>query len=1848
MSFFRVFHCESASKNEWIYQWNQQLPLFPDCGTEILFPLSLVVYSILVTLPYTISLAVSNSNIRRLISCLYLFKLVLVCISLLLNTICILYIISGTQNFEFHLYVRHASISISLILFIIVMHYERRQNSSSSSVVFYYLLLLNFVWICCCWNHTIDYIKYSYNPFTTNNNTTTTTNVSISNNTLQPNSFEQKKENFLNILDYINLLTAIIIFIVNCNSERRQCIKTNKIVNMKNLHLIEIFTNNTNPNDNEVNNDVEEHLTNQINMNYKDENVELQNLQAKSPENDCSYLSRITYSWFTSLIIKGFRKPLEFRDLWRLDSQHHSVNVSRIFFNNLDRFLVPNKSTNNYLEKRRASMGNSIIHASNNSLDNELRRRSTQSTLGFGIPQLNKHLYKSGLVNPYSDDANIRRASEDICLLNNQTSLQNNTTTNNNDKNSTSGYADNHSNELFQRADSQLDTTVNSIPTSAIKAHPRDQPTRRSVRIRVGPKPEYIPELSELHTDSTNSPQTNENSDFFTKDVDSKSTALLNNPIEQTDNHVTEVKSTTKDDLKNSPESEVIVKSLSPRRFQCFSCICMPKREFGLIYVLFITYGKTLIWSAFLKLIYDILVFVNPALLKLLLNFLQNTDSEPIWHGYLYAIAIFIDTSVQSLILQSYFHVVFNLGMNIKTAITAAVYRKSLRLSNKARYKSTTGQIMNLMSSDAQQFVQLMPFINILWSGPLQITVAMVFLWRELGPSVLAGVGVLLLLLPINVLAARRSKLFQEKKSAFADCRIKFINELMSGIRVLKLYAWEPSFMKEIGRIRDKEVRFLRKFTYLQSISFLWHCSPFFVAIASFGVYILISDKNILDAQKAFVSISLFNILRFPLFMFPMIISNLAQCYVSIGRLTQFLLHTELDMESHSKEDTPGIAAVVECGVFGWDPDEEPTLTNISVQFPEGQLTTIMGTVGSGKSSLLHALLGDMENFNGRVNVKGTVAYVPQQPWIFNATLRDNILFHHAYEPVKYQRVLHACNLIPDLEMLPNGDMTEIGDKGINLSGGQKQRVSLARACYVDADVYLLDDPLSAVDSHVGLHLLKHVLSRSTGILASKTCILTTHSPKALPFSDRVGLIADGQLIELGNYRQLIHSQTSRLSTFLLSALREESEVQLNSPKETVNNSPENLTKDFLQSNSLLPIESSQVSLDRKRSNSETLSAISSNIRHANFTPTRLSQRSNKSSIIVVEEAKLTEEDEEPKSMQQLSQPEKVLTGRIKFKVFFIYAKNIGILCGILVLLFYPTNHLLSLGTNLWLADWSNDATINQQNLTNNTLITLSEINSQSNINLEQFYAQRNYRLLIYGVIGGFQVLFSMLSIYTLAIGHLRCVIRLHSQLLSYVLHAPSTYFDLVPSGRIVNRFSQDIATLDNPVLVTLNSTLNCVLTCFLTLCLACTLNPFMIIPICLLTVIYLLIQNLYVKTSRQLKRLESVSLSPIFSHFTETLSGVDSIRAYKLTEIYKTISSSRQDLNNSAVYASIISQRWLAILLELVGNLVILAVAILSVVARGHLSAGLSGLIITYALGLNQTLNWLVRMFSELEINIVSIERIHEYSTIEQEAPWESDCSYLPSNWPEGKIEFINYSTRYRPELDLALKSINFKVEKGEKLGIVGRTGSGKSSLVLGLFRMLEAAEGEILIDGYDISKLGLHDLRNRLTLIPQDPVLFSGTLRFNLDPFSHYTDDAILHALELANLKSFLKETSDDNTGLDVLISEGGSNISLGQRQLVCLARALLRHTSILVLDEATAAIDMQTDNLIQATIRQEFSSCTVITIAHRLNTVLDYDRILVLEDGEVKELDSPKVLLQNKKSKFYALAKDARIVD
>ncbi|KAF5402962.1 hypothetical protein PHET_03006 [Paragonimus heterotremus] len=1442
--------------------------------------------------------------------------------------------------------------------------------------------------------------------------------------------------------------------------------------------------------------------------------------------------------------------------------------------------------------------------------------------------------------------------------------------------------------------------------------------------------------------------------------------------------------------------------------------------KWGFIVALIEMFWTRLVWTGLLKLLHDTLLFISPLLLKILLKFMQGDHGEPVWHGYLYAVTMFVAGCTQTLILQRYFRDVNIMGMHLRTVITCAVYRKSLRLSNKARCESTTGKIMNLISSDAQHFTTLMPYVHVVWSGPFQIVVAIVLLWRELGPSVLAGIGVLLLLLPFNAVIARLSKTVQEKKFMAADSRVKMITEILNGIRVIKLYAWEPSFITEVNRLRQKEVHYLRRFAYLQSVSFLWSCAPFLVALSTFGVFVMVSDQNILDAQKAFVSLTLFNILRFPLFMFPMVTSSLIQAYVSGMRLNHFLQLIELNPDSVLHEDTPGVAAVIERGVFGWDSEEEPVLHNISIQFPEGQLTSVMGSVGSGKSSLLHALLGDMERLNGCVNIKGSVAYVSQQPWIFNATLRDNILFLKPYDPVRYEKVIEACGLTPDLQILPNGDMTEIGDKGINLSGGQKQRVSLARACYADADVYLLDDPLSAVDAHVGMHLLNKVFSRSTGILASKTCILTTHSPKTLPFSDRVVLMVDGQISQHGTYRQLLQSRTSQLAEFLSDTVL--SQPTSRSRTQTSHSDTQSIGQDVNRNAAPSPrthpgtqrstddVRPSHLACQTDYSPGRRSSSIRSTT-SLDGSLLKLDQQQQHhivspstgmltnggdvfpfGSVLSMDTQEVVEENQnaaidtkqEPEQSDhfRLTQAEQAKTGSVRWSTFKIYFRNVGVIYCLLILISYPVTHLASFGTSLWLADWSEDSA-SQSNLSDWLRANPEAFYNQTaypnlSSRLAEFKAQRDYRLGIYGVLGCVQAVLKFLShvignngtlrassrlhsmcfeslmhsyglslgymdsvrdevdcsvekteglpllshrtahisppmtealtrlsfdiadadnvlpftftgminlclelcitlglqSYTLlstgsvyaitaalttlvlgacvlahiqavitswvsaiafAIGHLACVRKLHGLLLAGVLHSPAGFFDKVPQGRVINRFAQDISTLDGPLMDSLKSTFNCFLHCTLTVCTACSINPWIVIPVACLTALYMILQKVYVANSRQLKRIESISRSPIFSHFSETLSGADYIRAYSMTEKYVGINYVRLDANNAAAYASMTAQRWLAVLLEMVGNLLILSVAIFCVFTRGQLSAGFSGLVISYALNLNQSLNWLVRMTAELENNLVCVERIDEYANIEQEAAWEVAECKPPSSWPMGTISFIDYGLRYRADLDLVLKDINLTVKRGERIGIVGRTGSGKSSLVLGLFRMLEAAKGRVVIDGRDISQLGLHDLRKRLTLIPQ------------VHPFDEHEDSEVWHVLELANLKTYVTETAN-SLGLNMIISEGGSNLSMGQRQLVCLARALLRRTPILVLDEATAAVDPITDNLIQDTIRKEFSDCTVLTIAHRLNTIMDYDRILVLHDGRMLEVGNPRELIKDANSKFFALAKDAHSVE
>uniref|UniRef100_A0A4X2LLY1 ATP binding cassette subfamily C member 3 n=1 Tax=Vombatus ursinus TaxID=29139 RepID=A0A4X2LLY1_VOMUR len=1178
------------------------------------------------------------------------------------------------------------------------------------------------------------------------------------------------------------------------------------------------------------------------------------------------------------------------------------------------------------------------------------------------------------------------------------------------------------------------------------------------------------------------------------------------------------------------------------------------KREPSFLRALLTTFGPYFLIGSFYKLIQDLLSFVNPQLLSILIQFVSNR-SAPAWWGFLVAGLMFGCSIIQTLILHQHFQYVFVTGIRLRAGITGVIYRKALVITNSAKRSSTLGEIVNLMSVDAQRFTDLVNFLNMLWSAPMQIILAIYFLWQNLGPSVLAGVALMILLIPLNGAIAMKTRAFQVEQMGYKDSRIKLMSEILSGIKVLKLYAWELSFSQMIEKIRQGELQVLRKMAFLNAVStFTWFSAPFLVSLITFAVYVSVDDKNILDAQKAFVSLSLFNILKFPLNALPQVISILTQTSVSLKRIQHFLNHEELDPQRLEMRIGFFSAHASQLTLDSWF---SLLPTSLNLQVPKGSLVAIVGPVGCGKTSLISALLGEMEKLEGKVAVKGSVAYVPQQAWIQNATLQDNVLFGQPMDQKRYQGILEACALLTDLDVLPGGDQTEIGEKGINLSGGQRQRVSLARAVYSDADIFLLDDPLSAVDSHVAKHIFDHVIGPG-GVLGGKTRILVTHGVSFLSQADLIIVLGDGRVSEAGSFSALLQ-QEGAFAEFLRNYVPDDDNFQ----------EEDSATGISLYTNAIcLRIPLSLVSYGLL--SHLLLTAISA-----------------------------------------------FLALQVKLSVFWAYAKAVGLCISVTVCFLYTCQSAAAIGANIWLSDWTNEPVIN---------------GTQSNTSL---------RLGVYAALGILQGIFVMMSSFTLAIGGIQAARTLHNNLLANKMHSPQFFYDTTPSGRILNRFSKDIYVIDEVIPPTILMLLGTFFNSASTLVVIMSSTPLFVVVILPLAGLYIFVQRFYAATSRQLKRLESVSRSPIYSHFSETVTGASVIRAYRRSQDFMAISDAKVDANQKSCYPNIISNRWLGIRVEFVGNCVVFFAALFAVIGRQSLNPGLVGLSVSYALQVTLSLNWMVRMASDLENNIVAVERVREYSETKTEAPWVIEGSRPPPDWPhQGEVEFVNYSVRYREGLELVLKNLSLRVKGGEKVGIVGRTGAGKSSMTLCLFRILEAAQGEILIDGVNIASIGLHDLRSMLTIIPQDPVLFSGTLRMNLDPFGKYSDEEMWQALELSSLHKFV---GSQPQGLDFECSEGGENLSVGQRQLVCLARALLRKSRILVLDEATAAIDLETDGLIQATIRSQFEGCTVLTIAHRLNTIMDYTRVLVLDKGTIAEFDSPTNLIMAR-GIFYGMAKDA----
>ncbi|CRL02706.1 CLUMA_CG015844, isoform A [Clunio marinus] len=1193
-------------------------------------------------------------------------------------------------------------------------------------------------------------------------------------------------------------------------------------------------------------------------------------------------------------------------------------------------------------------------------------------------------------------------------------------------------------------------------------------------------------------------------------------------------------------------------------------------------------------FAGLLQIAMNCLTFASPLLLNELILYVNPAlPPGPLWQGLLMTFALFIVTFVQSILNGQYFLKTFLVGFRIRSSLISAIYRKALRISNSAKKDTTVGEVVNLMAVDAQRFFELVSYLHVLWSGPMVIGIAIWLIYRILGVAVFAGLAVMILMIPLSGFIAAKLRDLQIVQMKAKDERVKSMNEILNGMKVLKLYAWEPSFEKLILGTRENEMVVLKKAAlYNAGTYFVWSLAPFLVSLASFITFVMMG--GVLSPNVAFVAISLFNILRFPMAMFPMMIAFIMQAWVSVKRINKFLNSEEIDPNNVTKNKSD-YALNVDNGSFTWG-GESTTLKNINMKVKKGNLTAIVGSVGCGKTSLVSALLGEMEKLNGNINVDGRTAYVPQQAWIQNSTLRDNILFGRPYDKNFYDKVVEACALVPDLAMLPAGDQTEIGEKGINLSGGQKQRVALARAVYSEADIYLLDDPLSAVDSHVGKHIFDNVFGVN-GLLKDKSRLLVTHAVVFLPRVDEIYVMVNGEITESGSYKYLL-SQKGAFSEFLTQHLQElEDDEELMEIQNSIQDKDMKLILE--RSISTLSSEKSSVNGSVRRRKSGR----------------RASEKSEKETI--------------PPSndKSKLIDSEEAATGSVGAGVYVRYFKSIGLVLGIGAILSNAANQAAAVYSGIWLTHWSSD-------------VRASDPDDPT---------WRNIYMGGYGGLGVAQAVGLLATSVIFAIGCLRAARDLHNKLLHNTLRLPMSFFDTTPLGRILNRFSKDVDVIDTVLPMSMRFWIMMFFNCIAVLIVISYSTPLFMTVIIPLGFVYYFIQKFYVATSRQLKRIESVTRSPIYTHFSETITGQSTIRAYEVGERFTLESESRVDYNQKMSYPSIVANRWLAVRLEIVGSVVVLFACLFAVLARDTINPAMVGLSISYALQISQVLSFLVRMTAEVETNIVAIERVDEYSNREQEAPWKT--VEMDPTWPQkGIVIFKNFQVRYREGLELVLKGIDFSVKSQEKIGIVGRTGAGKSSLTLALFRIIEAAEGKIIIDDINIAEIGLHSLRSRLTIIPQDPVLFSGNLRMNVDPFNVYSDDAIWTALEQSHLKLFVKGLSD---GLDYKISEGGENLSVGQRQLVCLARALLRKTKVLILDEATAAIDLETDELIQKTIRTQFTDCTILTIAHRLNTIMDSDRVIVLDQGKIAEYDSPKNLLENKDSIFYGMAKNAGLV-
>ncbi|CAH2355792.1 oligomycin resistance ATP-dependent permease Yor1p [[Candida] railenensis] len=1273
--------------------------------------------------------------------------------------------------------------------------------------------------------------------------------------------------------------------------------------------------------------------------------------------------------------------------------------------------------------------------------------------------------------------------------------------------------------------------------------------------------------------------------------------------------------------------------------------------------------------SAVLGSIAMIFMSLMPLLTKQLIRFVEsysNPDSnESIGVGIGYAIGCSFATLVTGFLFNHFTHVGLTLGIKVKSILTAAVLAKSFKLSPASRRKHTSGKITSLMGTDLSRVELGCFFSPLLMILPISLAIAIAILAINIGVSTLVGLAVFGGFLVAIGFGTSKMFSYRTKITKLTDTRVDIVKEVIHNLKMIKFYSWELPYLSKVINARSAEIEAILKIQAVRNIinSFALSLTGI-TAMVSFLVMYAINGTTKGPAE-IFSSVSTFEVLSVLSFLLPMCLSSAVDLMNAFKRIERYLSSEEISISENYKtiRDPHSMTAIgIENGEFSWDlsviPDDEDEikekkkeaekkekelkkqevkdkkiditaasvdkeivplqsektsfdddshkkflgLKNINLSIRKGEFVVITGVIGSGKSSLLHAMAGGMRLDSGEVTVDGS-HLMCGEPWVQNATIRENILFGSIYDETLYRQVIYACSLQQDLDSFDAGDFTEVGERGITLSGGQKARINLARAVYANPDVLLLDDVLSAVDARVGKHIMNECIM---GQLRNKTRLLATHQLSFVEFADKIIFLNGDGSIDVGTL-EVLKSNNAAFAKLL--SFSGSSSMPTNTEEEV--EEPE-IEKVIASTNPNDILGQDKLSLN-------------------------VTSASNQSS---------TDDDDdeiEPKALPidlrngKLHKEEEKAVNKIKFTVYIEYVRaGVGKLgVGGFFLLFVLSAALAtfsSLFTNTFLSFW---------------------ISNKFPGKSDGFY------MGIYAMLTFTTAIFLYLEFFILATVITTSSKNLNLVAMKKLLHAPMSFIDTTPSGRMINRFTKDTDALDNEITESLRFLLYGIANLIGIFILCCIYLPWILIAMPFFVITFICIANYFQATTREIKRIEAVQRSFIHNNYSEVLNGMSTIKSYSAVNRFINLNNKHINTTNEASYLVASNQRWLAIMLELLVFAFTLMITLMCVNRVFKINAASSGLIIGYTFSLGNELSQAIRLYTQVENDMNSAERIQQYAFhMDQEAPFEIASTKPDLSWPQnGQIEFKNVSLSYRKGLPNVLKGLNFNVKAGEKIGICGRTGAGKSSIMTALFRIVELSEGQVLVDGIDVSKIGLHDLRSNLSIIPQDPVLFTGTIRRNLDPFGEKSDEDLWDALRRAGVIEeskieYVKQQTINDTKemhkfhLDQEVEEQGANFSLGERQFISFARALLRNTKILILDEATSSVDYETDSKIQQTIIREFGDCTILCIAHRIKTILNYDKIVILEDGQLADYDTPWNLF-NREGIFNQICEKSSIV-